>query len=61
MLYNESMDSGGWARVLYDAFGSMEKLTSHKILPVAAPSQQRHLGCPASGGKQAGDSIRWKA
>jgi hypothetical protein len=40
-LYHECIDNGGWARVLYDVHGGMEKLTIiRKILPaptVAAP------------------------
>ncbi len=47
-LYHECVDNDGWARVLYDAHGGLEKLTLiHNIPPaptVAAPPEQRKPG-----------------
>jgi hypothetical protein len=53
-VYHKCVDNGGWARVLYDARGGLEKLTIiHKIPPaptVAAPHEPCKPGCPATKG-----------
>jgi hypothetical protein len=64
-LYHECMDSGGWARVLYDARGGMEKfLFIRKIEPTPAPTVPAPLhkhGCPASDRRRARDKQRREA
>jgi hypothetical protein len=62
-LYQEYVNDGGWARVLYDAHGGMERLSFRKIPPNAPvtsppPPSTRQLGpqlarrgIPARGGE----------
>jgi hypothetical protein len=61
-LYHECVDNGGWARVLYDARGGLEKLTLiRNIQPaptVAAPTEQCKPGCQASDRRRARDRGR---
>jgi hypothetical protein len=64
-LYHECVDSGGWARVLYDARGGMEKfLFIRKIEPTPAPTVLAPLhkhGRPASDRRRARDKRRREA
>ncbi len=64
-LCRECMDSGSWARVLYDVRGGLEKVIFiRKIEPAPAPAAaappHKH-GRPASARRQAGDKRRREA
>ncbi len=64
-LYRECVDSGSWARVLYDARGGMEKIIFIcKIEPAPAPAAaappHKH-GRPASARRRARDKRRREA
>jgi hypothetical protein len=64
-LYRDCMDSGSWARVLYDACGGLEKLIFiRKIEPVSAPAAAappHKNGRPASARRRAHDKRRREA
>jgi hypothetical protein len=58
-LYHECVDNGGWARVLYDAHGGLEKLTIIRRIPpdptIAAPTKKCKPGHQASDRRQTWD------
>jgi hypothetical protein len=66
-LYHRCMDNSGWARVLFDAHGGMEKLTFLRKLPpavsVAAPAEPSPCqpGCFVSKRRHAPDRRKWEA
>jgi hypothetical protein len=64
-LYRECVDNGGWARVIYDARGGMEKLIFiRKVQPMPAPAASappHKPGRPASDRRRARDKRRREA
>jgi hypothetical protein len=58
-LYQEYVNDGGWARVLYDAHGGLEKLTIIRRIPpdptIAAPTKKCKPGHQASDRRQTWD------